>query len=197
MALILNRISDCAGRWKVKPLRSQTGALRMFSARGLLVIIAVILLSVTPTIAEENEKEPLTIIELGGTGDWNLSGGSRFGPSAGLEFEPIKNWLEIEANVGTLFGNGPDEFETEIMFKKPFSLADKLELEIGAGPQWAQTFNGRGTLGVEFEAEFLFWPTRERNYGWFIEPNYAHSFGSEHEQSLGVSLGLLIPIRAN
>ena len=43
-------------------------------------------------------------------------------------------------------------------------------------------------------AHFEIWPTPDRKYGWFLEPSYTYSFGSGHEQSFGVSAGLLIPI---
>jgi hypothetical protein len=82
-----------------------------------------------------------------------------------------------------------------ILFKKPFSLSDKVEFMVGAGPQWSQTINGTGKLGAEFALDFMFWPTRDRKYGWFVEPSYSYSFSSEHEQSLGVSFGLLIAIQ--
>jgi hypothetical protein len=42
--------------------------------------------------------------------------------------------------------------------------------------------------------DFMFWPSPERTYGWFLEPSYSCSFSKEHEQSLGVSVGLLIAI---
>jgi hypothetical protein len=42
----------------------------------------------------------------------------------------------------------------------------------------------------------MIWPTKDRKLGWFVEPTYSYSFGREHEQSLGVSVGLLIPIQA-
>jgi hypothetical protein len=147
--------------------------------------------------AEEKEKEPLAIVELGGAGEWSLSGGSSFGPSAAVEFEPIRNWLEIEVGTAPLFGNGRSEWDTDILFKKPFTLSDKIEFMVGAGPQWSQPFNGAGKLGAEFALDFMFWPTKDRKLGWFIEPSYGYSFGSEHEQSFGVSVGLLIPIPAN
>ena len=35
---------------------------------------------------------------------------------------------------------------------------------------------------------------RYRKYGWFLEPTYSYSFSSGHEQSLGLTAGLLIPI---
>jgi hypothetical protein len=43
----------------------------------------------------------------------------------------------------------------------------------------------------------MVWPTKDRKLGWFIEPTYGYSFGSEHEQLHGVSMGLLIPIQPN
>jgi hypothetical protein len=54
---------------------------------------------------KEKEKEPLAIVEIGGLGSWTLSGDSSFGPTVGVEFEPIKNWLEIEVSAGPMFGN--------------------------------------------------------------------------------------------
>ena len=41
----------------------------------------------------------------------------------------------------------------------------------------------------------MFWPATDRKYGWFLEPSYTYSFARGHEQSFGVSGGLLIPIR--
>jgi hypothetical protein len=94
-----------------------------------------------------------------------------------------------------LFGNGHTELDTDVLFKKPFTLSNKLEFMIGAGPQWNYTINGTGKIGVEFALDFMFWPSSERKYGWFIEPSYSYSFSSGHEQSLGVNLGLLIAIQ--
>jgi hypothetical protein len=174
----------------------------MFQAHILLVAISVLSLTVVQARAAEKEaaekeKEPLAIIELGGAGEWGLSGGSSFGPSAAVEFEPIKDWLEIEIGTAPLFGHGRPEWDTDVLFKKPFTLSDKVEFMVGAGPHWSQPTNGAGKLGAEFALDFMFWPTKDRKLGWFIEPTYGYSFGSEHEQSLGVSMGLLIPIQPN
>lgn len=35
----------------------------------------------------------------------------------------------------------------------------------------------------------------DRRYGWFLEPSYTYSFTGGHEQSFGLSTGLLILIR--
>jgi hypothetical protein len=159
--------------------------------RLLQLLIAVLLLLGKSACAEE--KEPTAIIELGGAGEWGFPGASSYGPSAAVEFTPIKNWLEIEAGAAPLFNHGRTEWDADLIFKKPFTLSDKVEFMIGVGPQW--TFSAEGTkIGAELAADFMFWPTPERKYGWFLEPTYSYSFSSGHERSLSLTAGLLIPI---
>jgi hypothetical protein len=145
--------------------------------------------------AKAEDKEPSAVVEIGGAGEWGLrDGGSSFGPTVAVEFTPIEHWLEIEAGISTLFGGGQTEWDTDLLFKKPFTLSDKVEFMVGAGPEW--TFSREGTkIAGEFALDFMFWPTPDRKYGWFLEPSYSYSFSQGHEQSLGVSAGLLIPIR--
>ena len=75
--------------------------------RLLLLLIAVLLLLSKSACAEE--KEPTAIIELGGAGEWGVPGASSYGPSAAVEFTPIKDWLEIEAGVAPMFSHGRTE----------------------------------------------------------------------------------------
>jgi hypothetical protein len=89
------------------------------------------------------------LVEIGGSGNWPLSGDSSFGPTAGVEFEPIKNSLEIEVGTCPMFGSSTREWDTDILFKKPFTLSDKVEFMIGAGPQWGTAFGGATKAGVE------------------------------------------------
>ena len=117
-----------------------------------------------------------------------------FGPSAAIEVTPLRDLLEIEAGVAPLFGGGRTEWNTDLLFKTPFTLSDTAELMIGAGPERTYTAGGVGRIGGEVALDFQFWPWHERRYGWFLEPSYSYSFGSGHEQSLGVSVGLLIAI---
>jgi hypothetical protein len=142
--------------------------------------------------AQAEEKEPTAIVEIGGAGEWDFPN-SKFGPTAAVEFTPVKNWLEIEAGVSTMFGSRHTEWSTDLLFKKPFTLSDKVEFMIGVGPQW--TFSRDGTkIAGEVALDFMFWPTPDRKFGWFLEPSYSYSFSAGHEQSLGASVGLLIPI---
>ena len=159
--------------------------------RGVLLLIGALLFFTASAQAEE--KEPTAIIEIGGAGEWRLPGASSFGASGAVEFTPIKDWLEIEAGVAPMFSGGRTEWDTDLIFKKPFTLSDKVEFMIGVGSQW--TFSQEGTkVGGESAADFMFWRTPDRKYGWSLEPTYSYSFSSGHEQSLGVSAGLLIPI---
>jgi hypothetical protein len=166
----------------------------MFPARALLVALSIVALTAVLAHAEEKEKEPDAIFELGGSGNWGLSGPFSFGPTAAVEFTPIENWLEIEIGTGPMFGKGVSEWDTDILFKKPFTLSDKVEFMIGAGPQWGSAFRGSTNAGVEIAGDFMIWPWPDRKLGWFVEPSYSYSFIGGHEQSFGVSLGLLFPI---
>jgi hypothetical protein len=164
----------------------------MIKCVAAMALLAALLLYAGRPHAEE--KEPAAIIELGGAREWSLHGGSSFGPSVAIEFTPIEQWLEIEAGVARLFGGGQSEWNTDLLFKKPFTLSDKLEFMVGIGPEW--TFARSGTkIAGEGALDFMFWPTPDRKYGWFLEPSYSYSFSQGHEQSFGATVGLLIPIR--
>jgi hypothetical protein len=143
------------------------------------------------------DKEPFAVVEFGGAGEWGLpNGGASLGPTAAVEFTPIKNWLEIETGVTSLFSRGQTEWGTDFVFKKTFDLSPTVELAPGIGPEWNHTTGGgRTTNSIAGEAvlEFMFWPTPARKFGWFLEPSYSYDFG-KGQQSLGVSAGLLIAI---
>jgi hypothetical protein len=159
--------------------------------------LAILLIAGT-ALAEDKDKEPLAIIQLGASGEWGLNGGGfGFGPTAAVEFTPIKNWLEVETGVSTLFSKGQTEWDYDFILKKSFNLSPYVEFEPGLGPVWMHTLSrGRTTnaIGAETVFEFMFWPTLDRKYGYFLEPSYTYSFAHGHEQSFGVSAGLLIPI---
>src|SRR5579863_9038714 len=85
------------------------------------------------------DKEPAAILELGAQPSWNVKGGSSFGPTAAIEFTPIEKWLEIEAGVTPLFSRHSTEWDTDVLFKKPWTLSRKVEFMIGVGPEWIHT----------------------------------------------------------
>ena len=74
----------------------------------------------------------------------------------------------------------------------------KAEFMVGVGPEWVHTNEyGRTPNSVSGEAvlDFMFRPSPKRRFGWYLEPSYEYNFGRGHEQSLGISGGLLIAIR--
>jgi hypothetical protein len=148
--------------------------------------------------AQAEDKEPSAEVEIGGAGEWSLrDGGSSFGPTVAIEVTPLKDWLEIEAGVTTLFGGGHTEWGADLVFKKPYALSDTVELTFGVGPEWLhKTVGGKmaDSVGGEAVLDFQFWQLPERKFGWFLEPTYGYDFGRGHEQSLGLSVGLLIAI---
>jgi hypothetical protein len=162
-------------------------------------LISILFLCCENAFAQSAEKEPVAVVELGGAGDWTVTGdGSSFGPTVAVEVTPIEKWLELEAGVTPLFARHSTEWDVDLLFKKPWTLSKKVEFMVGIGPEWVHARKyGVTTNSVSGEAagDFMFWPSAKHRFGWYVEPAYEYNFGHGHEQSLGVSGGLLIAIR--
>lgn len=147
---------------------------------------------------KEPDKEAAAILEIGGAAGLSVKdGGSSFGPNLAVEVTPIENWLELEAGVTPLFSRDSTEWDVDLLFKKPWTLSPKVEFMAGVGPEWIHTRASGVTtnsLGAEAAADFMFWPSKKHKFGWYLEPAYDYSFGRGHEQSVGISGGLLIAI---
>jgi hypothetical protein len=149
-------------------------------------------------LAQTDDKEPAAVIELGAAANRSLTEGqSSFGPTVAVEATPIENWLELEAGVTPLFRRHSTEWSIDLLFKKPWTLSDKMEFMLGVGPEWIRT-NAYGikmnSVAVEVAPDFMFWPSRKHRLGWYLEPSYEYKFGPGHEHSLGITGGLLIGI---
>ena len=144
------------------------------------------------------DKDPTAILELGAATSWNFSGGAAtFAPNLAAEVTPIENWLELEAGVSPFYTRNSTEWDTDLLFKKPWTLSQKAEFMLGIGPQWVhlkQSGKVTNSIAGEVAADFMFWPTGKHRFGWFLEPAYDHSFARGHQQSIGMSAGLLIGI---
>src|ERR1700760_4908435 len=95
------------------------------------------------------EKEPVAIVEVGASTSWNFSGGATtFAPNLAAEVTPIEDWLELEAGVSPFYTRRSTEWDTDLLFKKPWTLSRKAEFMLGVGPSWAHlTQNGKTTNG--------------------------------------------------
>src|ERR1700722_18947764 len=145
---------------------------------------------------EENER---AVVEIGGAASRSLTGdtANSFGPSVAVEVTPIKNWLELEFGTTALFRRHSTEWGTDLLFKKPWDISPKVEFMFGIGPEWDHSNQfGIKTNSVSAEAvgDFMFWPSSRHRFGWYLEPTYEYTFARGHEQSVGVTAGLLISI---
>jgi hypothetical protein len=144
------------------------------------------------------DKDPAATLEIGAATSWNVTGGAAtFAPTFAVETTPIENWLELEAGVSPFYTRNSTEWDTDLLFKKPWTISRKAEFMLGVGPQWVYLRqNGKTTNSVagEVAADFMFWPARKHRFGWFLEPAYDYSFWRGHQQSIGMSAGLLIAI---
>ena len=80
-----------------------------------------------------------------------------------VEAPPIENWLEFEAGVTPLFRRYSTEGSIDLLFKKPWTLSDKMEFMLGIGPECIDT-NAysikMNSVAAEVAPDFMFWPSR-------------------------------------
>ncbi len=172
---------------------------RVYTLRGACLFLVVNLLAQGQNPQSPDDKDPAAIIELGAATSWNVTGGAAiFAPNLAVETTPIENWLEIEVGVSPFYTRKATEWDTDLLFKKPWTISKKAEFMLGVGPEWVHfKQNGRATNSIagEVAGDFMFWPTGKHRFGWFLEPAYDYSFARGHQQSIGISGGLLIAIR--
>jgi len=164
----------------------------MFPARGSVLAGLFVVMTLVQAQAEEKENGPFAIIELGAAGAWEGTSSS-FGPPVAVEFSPLKNF-EIEPGLTPFFDKqGRAEWDIDLLFRRSFDLSKTVELEPGIGPTWSSS----SQLGAVASVEFQIWPWQERKLGWFVEPSYSVSFAPGHQQSVGLTVGILVGIPGN
>jgi hypothetical protein len=146
----------------------------------------------------DEQKVPTAIVEVGAAPGWSITGGGfSFSPTVAVEVTPIENWLELEAGVTPIFSRHSTEWDTDLLFKKPWTLSKKVEFMLGVGPEWIHTRKfgiSTNSVGAEVALDFMFWPAAKHRFGWYLEPAYDYSFGGGHDKSIGLSAGFLIAI---
>jgi hypothetical protein len=170
----------------------------MNATRSLLLASLILCLGSPCARSADTEHESVAIVELGGATTWDLKGGgSSFGPDLAVEVTPVESWLELEAGTTPFLRPHSTEWDTDLLFKKPWTLSEKVEFMAGAGPEWIHT-SAYGVIassfGVETVLDFMFWPTSKHRFGWYLEPGYDYDFARRHDRSVGISGGLLIAI---
>ncbi len=162
------------------------------------VLIVSLFVCFSNVWAQSVNDEPAAVVEIGGAAGWSVKGGTpSFGADLAIEVTPIEKWLELEAGVTPLFSSRSTEWDTDLLFKKPWTLSEKAEFMFGVGPEWIHTRQygmTTNSLGGEVVLDFMFWPSAKHKLGWYLEPSYDYSFGRGHDRSVGITGGLLIAI---
>jgi hypothetical protein len=145
------------------------------------------------------DDDPGVTLELGAATSWTTTGGTAtFAPNLAAETTPIEGQLEVEGGVSPFITQKSIEWDTDFIFKKPWTLSSKAEFMLGVGPEWvALRQNGRASNSIagELAGDFMFWPSGRHRFGWYLEPAYDYNFMAGHQKSLGISAGLLIGLR--
>jgi hypothetical protein len=165
-----------------------------FVAAAIILLFAGSLRAQSPT-----EDREIAVVEVGGAAFRSLNGdaSNSFGPSVAVEVTPKKNWLELEFGTTALFRRHSTEWGTDLLFKKPWEFSRKVEFMIGIGPEWdhsRQSGVTTNSVSGEAVADFMFWPSARRRFGWYLEPSYEYNSPRGHEQSVGITAGLLMSI---
>src|SRR6201996_5082753 len=109
--------------------------------------------SITPTTASTDTDDTVAILEVGASTNWNFNGGAAtFAPNLAAEITPIENWLELEAGVSPFYTRNTKEWDTDLLFKKPWTLSRKAEFMFGVGPEWVHLHqNGQWSNSIAME----------------------------------------------
>src|ERR1700691_1042624 len=122
--------------------------------KATIALILGFAFSIGNAFAQTVEKDPAAIVELGGAASWNVKGGAAtFAPNLAAEVTPIEHWLELELGTAPFFTRNSTEWDTDLLFKKPWTLSKKAEFMFGVGPEWIHIRqSGTTTNSVAFEA---------------------------------------------
>lgn len=115
------------------------------------------------------------MVEAGGAFSRGLESGgtSAAGADLGVEWTPIEHWLELEAGTSITFARGSREWDSDFLFKKPWTLSPHAEFMLGAGPEWQHSTaagHARNALAAELAGDFMFWPGSRHRFGCFLSP---------------------------
>ena len=105
-----------------------------------ILLLTLVAIFAVPVLPQSPDKEPAATLEFGAAASVNPKDGtSSYGPSFAVEFTPIEGLLEIEAGTTPLFRARATEWNTDVIFKKPWTLSRKAELMAGVGPEWVHS----------------------------------------------------------
>src|ERR1700678_2543579 len=108
----------------------------------LVLLISLVMTATAPCTRargqiKQLDDDPSVIVEVGAATSWTTTGGAAtFAPNLAAETTPVENWLEIEAGISPFFTRNSTEWDTDLLFKKPWTMSSKAEFMLGVGPEW-------------------------------------------------------------
>jgi hypothetical protein len=137
------------------------------------------------------KKESVLILETGVSSDWDFkSNYTSLSPTFGFEFRTLKEKLEVEVGATPYYSNSNYNWQLEMLIKKPYDISPQMEIMFGAGPKWTLSSEGN-SASVDIVTDLMYWPFKKR-IGFYFEPGYDYGLKNQHEQSLGISTGLIV-----
>jgi len=145
-----------------------------------------------------DDKEGIAVVEIGGASSTDLkSNKSGLGYNISVETTPLENWLEIELGISPTYAAHSKENDIDFLFKKPWTFSSELEFMIGIGPDWSHATSygvATNSWSGELALDFMYWPFKKHQFGFYAEPAYDYGLEKGHEQSVDMSAGLIINI---
>jgi len=84
-------------------------------------------------VKTSTDDDTVAILEVGAATNWNFNGGAAtFAPNLAAECTPIENWLELEAGVSPFYTRNSTEWDTDLLFKKPWDISKKSRVHAGS-----------------------------------------------------------------
>jgi hypothetical protein len=170
----------------------------MWTSRRLAAAVLTLSLAVVrPVFAQSTAPVPSkedhsVVYELGWAGAWSHDEGWQpKGATFAFEKTPIEGRLELECGVTAIRSHGVTETSVDLLFKKPWTLSQRVEFMAGVGPEIVHASDTGTFWGLSAVADFMFWP--KKDVGWYLEPGYEADFrkdGTRH--GLAVAAGLII-----
>jgi hypothetical protein len=168
--------------------------------RALTTVVAIILIPSLWSISCAADLEPQRpahgpVLQLGLVSQYenDSGGGVPFGPTVGLQIQPLAHWPELEFDVSHYRQQATDSLELGLSIEVPVKhrsfLPTWIHLKPTIGPTWTKASGYEPhPWGVEAGADITFW--RGSRYGWYLEPSYEIGVGNWRDRSIELSAGM-------
>jgi hypothetical protein len=146
-----------------------------------------------PAVAQEPDESQALVLKVGPAVEYETNSREKgYGAAAALETGILRGRLATELGISAIAMEATAELGAVLLLKLPFTLSERAELMLTAGPSLSRA-GGETSSGAVFGMDLMFWP--RPLLGWYIETSYGTDLKTGGERTVGVSTGLLLRIR--